>query len=269
MQSCRILPPLNLDRATFQYDSLTGQAFSANTQYLYEQRDGTLYIRDLSTTTSSSSLVSPMEISPMSAPPHLPRTELSSLHSSGKKTQNNSSKIWKIFTRKPQVENSCPQNPTSTRTTPSDNVPAKNHKSPTHDLKEPQWRNFIAPPCHGFSTTPPSAPSAAYFVHTPSERDIPNHPTMILVDDDNRNMSSAHFPIPCSKQTIPVDITDEENSEYSSHPSTNSQRTIQYIPIRGQRRRAEASKSNRGRRLKKQTHDPDASFLDMDVIKPF
>ena len=177
------------------------------------------------------------------------------------------------------MDNARSANPPSKNTTASGNVPVKKHKS-TPNFKE-SWQNHFddvnATPCHGFAPPPPppppplppppSAASLTSFVCTSPERDIAtNHPTIILVIDDNWDVSSADFPLQRVEQTIPVDITAEESSECSSHQSTDSLLpTPQHHSIRVRRRRAETSKSIRERCFKKYIHDPDASFLDMDV----
>jgi hypothetical protein len=164
-------------------------------------------------------------------------------------------------------------NPFSKSTTALDDVPVRKHKS-TPDFKKlclTAKANPSYAPCHDLPPALPTAPSTGYFVRT-SERDLTDTPTIILVVDDKWDSSSADFPLRRLQQTLPVDITDGESLEAASHPDTHSQYTPQHHPIRGQRRRAETGKSNRERWHKKYTHDPDASFLNMDVktkSKPF
>ena len=164
-------------------------------------------------------------------------------------------------------------NPFSKSTTALDDVPVRKHKS-TPDFKKlrPTAKaNPSCAPCRDLPPALPTAPSTGYFSRTP-RRDLTDNPTIILVLDDKWDSSSIDFPLRRLQQTVPVDITEEESSEAASHPNTHSQYTPQHHPIRGQRRRAETGKSNREMWFKKRTHDPNASFLIMDVknkSKPF
>lgn len=92
MQNGRFaVPPPSLDRAMVPYDLPTGKYLNAGTL------QGAQYLScSWSMTASSSSLASSVDISPMSAPLRSSDTEL---HSSGKKNQKKSWRLWKLFSR--------------------------------------------------------------------------------------------------------------------------------------------------------------------------
>jgi hypothetical protein len=143
----------------------------------------------------------------------------------------------------------------------------KKHKS-TPDLKGPNFKALKTDPHLSPCENSPSV-SAECFVRTSSQRAIIDHPTIMFIIDDNWDSSSTDFPLKRVDQIIPMDITDEESSECSSHPNTHSQRAPQLHPLRGQRRRAETSKSSQARWFQNYMHDPDASFLNLDEKTKF
>ena len=212
----------------------------------------------------------------MSAPPCSSGAELSSLQLAGKSKQGNPKKIWKLFIgyraygmllsarinhihRKFKADGSHPTNPPSKNTTACDNIPVKKHRS-TPNLKGVKDMNAKSryPPYQEF---PPPSPSAEYFVRTSSNRPLTDHPTIFLVIDDNWDSSSIDFPFKRVDQMVPMDITDKESSESSSHLDTHSRCAPQLHPIKDQRRRDESG----GKRwFKKYMLDPNASFLTMD-----